>query len=891
MESSAKHDERVMKMVSTALHKAPAEREHYLRVACENDPQLYQETIEAVGWEERMGSFLLHPMIAFNDCVRPFQAGQIISERFEIVREIGEGGMGVVYEAFDRKRKQRIAIKAAKPGFQRLLSPELEGALHVRHPNVCLVNEIHTAQTAGGEVDFLTMEFLDGETLSAHLQANGRLNQGEALKIALQLCAGLAEAHRSGIIHRDLKSANVILCRAADGSLRAVITDFGLAGGMTSQSGELAGTPGYMAPELWHGGKASKASDVYSLGVILYEMVTGTRPFRQKSPKSGQVRRPPAPSTLTRGLDPRWDRLVLQCLAVAPAERPPDAARILAGLERKTVGKKLALASALVATVLAFVGLTTSVRESVVDVFWPQSNVRLAVLPLDGSIDSPAIAGVLQDVSERVGHLRSGRRTVVVIPPSQAQSNKVQTPEQAKKALHATHALQIAVHREGDEFVAKGSVLDLTTQTSLRQFSGRYSSTTVGNMPAALTGEVSLALRLRGGATEVLSPAAAVPYDHALYLLRSDRQRIEDATALFKEASALDPLSPLPLAGLVEAEIVKFDITKNHSCLQEAEKFLQSAESLSPDSVRVRLGAGLLNQTVGQYGKALEDYSRVQDLEPRNVDALLRTARVFDELEMPDKAIESFQKAMSLDPGYYQPYHEMGVFYYYRGRYSEAADQFHKSIDRAPRFEEYTNLGAALNELGRDDEAERALLTSLNIRETARALNSMGAIRAYQRRDAEAVSYYARAIAMDPNEFVYVENLADSLRRLKRRQQAKVQYRQAMEMALSNLRENPRLGYPRAFVAYIAARLGERKRAEQEIGQALQLSPGDNKVIRNAVLTYEALGRRDQAIQVLGGATAELLRELDRQPDLAEFRQDLRFQQLVVKNSAGGRQP
>src|SRR5881397_3944370 len=112
-------------------------------------------------------------MVAFQDFARPFQAGQIVSERFEIVREIGDGGMGVVYEAFDRKRNQRIAIKSAKPGFQRLLSPELEGALRVRHPNVCLVNEIHTAQTEYGEIDFLTMELLEGETLSALLSARG----------------------------------------------------------------------------------------------------------------------------------------------------------------------------------------------------------------------------------------------------------------------------------------------------------------------------------------------------------------------------------------------------------------------------------------------------------------------------------------------------------------------------------------------------------------------------------------------------------------------------------------------------------------------------------------------------------------------------------------------
>jgi tetratricopeptide (TPR) repeat protein len=242
-----------------------------------------------------------------------------------------------------------------------------------------------------------------------------------------------------------------------------------------------------------------------------------------------------------------------------------------------------------------------------------------------------------------------------------------------------------------------------------------------------------------------------------------------------------------------------------------------------------------------------------------------------------------------LDPDYYAGYHGLGVFYYYRGKYAEAAEQFQKSIDRAPGlYDEYTNLGAALDELGRDEEAEKALSKSLELRPTPRALNSMGAMRAYQKRDEEAAAYYKRAIAMDASDYVYFENLADSSRRLGRVREANAAYRKAMDMALAVLKENPRMGHPRAYVAYIAARLGDRKRAEDEIAQALQLSPGETKVIRSAVLTYEALGERDKAIEALNGATPDLLRELNRQPDLADFSQDPRFRQLVARNSNGG---
>jgi len=141
MESTADRDERVM----------PAgEREAFVRLACETDDGLYQEIAETLDWEVRMGDFLKKPLTALTVVSRPFEPGTVVEGRFEIVRVIGEGGMGVVYEAIDRKRNQRIAIKSAKPGFQRLLSPELEGALKVRHSNICLVNQIHTTKPDDG---------------------------------------------------------------------------------------------------------------------------------------------------------------------------------------------------------------------------------------------------------------------------------------------------------------------------------------------------------------------------------------------------------------------------------------------------------------------------------------------------------------------------------------------------------------------------------------------------------------------------------------------------------------------------------------------------------------------------------------------------------------------
>jgi tetratricopeptide (TPR) repeat protein len=398
-------------------------------------------------------------------------------------------------------------------------------------------------------------------------------------------------------------------------------------------------------------------------------------------------------------------------------------------------------------------------------------------------------------------------------------------------------------------------------------------------------------LHLRSPAVpESLSPEATPPYDKGLYLLRNDRQTFEDAIVLFKEAARLDPRSPLPPAALVEALVVKFEETKEHKCLEEAQRALQEAEGLNPDSARVRLAAGLMNETAGQYEKALEDYRRVRDLEPSNVDALLGIAKIYDKVDMPDKAVEAYNRAIDLDPGYYWPYELQGVFLYRRGRYPEAAEQFRKVIERAPgMFKPYSNLGAALMDLGKYDEAEEALTQSLKVRKTAPALNNLGAIRVYQHRDSEAVEYFEQAVEMVPSDYVNIENLADCYHRLGRLQAANSAYRKAMNLALEALAENPSQGFPRGLVAYSAARLGDTRRAEAEIAQALRSSPGDNKVIENAILTYEVLGQRDKAILALNSATPELLLELERYPGLADFCRDSRFQQLVTKVDIGGK--
>jgi hypothetical protein len=265
-----------------------------------------------------------------------FVPGQIIADRYRIVALAGRGGMGEVYRAEDLKLSQIVAIKFLPESVSRdtaalaRFHSEVRIARTVSHPNVCRMFDI-------GDVDgitFLTMEYVDGEDLSSLVRRIGRLSADKAAEIARQMCAGLAAAHDKGVIHRDLKPANIML----DGAGKVRITDFGLAGiAATIQGAEVrAGTPAYMAPEQLSGKEVTVKSDIYSLGLILYELITGKRAFHAASlPELMGMReesRIPNPSTLVRDIDPMFERVILRCVATDPVLRPASALQVAAAL-------------------------------------------------------------------------------------------------------------------------------------------------------------------------------------------------------------------------------------------------------------------------------------------------------------------------------------------------------------------------------------------------------------------------------------------------------------------------------------------------------------------------------------------------------------------------------
>ena len=264
-----------------------------------------------------------------------FIPGTMLAGRYRIVGLLGRGGMGEVYRAEDLKLGQAVALKfLSKEVTDRAdrlarFHQEVRLARQVSHPNVCRVHDI--AETGGQH--FLSMEYIDGEDLASLLRRIGRLPSDKALELARQLCAGLAAAHERKVLHRDLKPANVLI----DGRGRAHLADFGLAN-LTDQrrdTREVAGTPGYMAPEQQEGREVTTRTDVYALGLVLYEMFTGQRALTvHGAPLGGGAQNdaPASPSTHVPDLNPAIERVILRCLERDPARRPASAMAVAAAL-------------------------------------------------------------------------------------------------------------------------------------------------------------------------------------------------------------------------------------------------------------------------------------------------------------------------------------------------------------------------------------------------------------------------------------------------------------------------------------------------------------------------------------------------------------------------------
>ncbi len=864
---------------------------------------------------------------------------------YEIVGRLGGGSMGEVYRARDTRLGREVAIKVLPEGLssdaERLSRFEREARLasSLNHPNIIAIYDIGQF----GATRFIAMELVEGRTLREVLSA-GRLSMQRLLEIAVQAAEGLARAHEAGIVHRDLKPENLMVTR--DGLVKML--DFGLGKAKVQPPqcdsqistlnleegrtlpGAVLGTAEYMSPEQASGREVDFRSDQFSFGVLLYEMVTGRRPFRGATPVqtlAAIIEEEPEPIAALNPKAPapfRW--IVERCLAKDPKDRYAstwDLARDLkrlrdhlfevegvSQLPKRAVWSRLKWlgAAGLFLLLLALVIVATPLRTRLFEWFAsariPQEK-QLAVLPftnVGGEPPNQAFCdGVVETLTSKLTQLEQFQGSLRVVPASEVREGKVTSVREAARKFGVNLAITGSVQRTGDQLRLTTNLVDTKT---LRQLRARTIDARVGDITILQDGVVAqvaemLELELQPEARSLLAAGTtAVPEAYDLYLQgRGYLQRyyreenIDSALRVFRQALEKDPDYALAHAGLSEACWRKYNLTKDQHWITQAQESCRRAIELNDHLAPVHVTCGLVHTGTGRYEEAVEEFQRALSLDPMSADAHRELARAYEALGKLREVESTYRKAIRLRPNYWAGYKDLGLFYYRRGRYPEAEAQFRRVIELAPDdARAHSTLGAIYATTGRYEEAERALRQSLAIETTAEAYSNLGTLYFFQRRYADAVPAMEKAIELGKSNYLIWGNLAEAYLQIPTLAgKAPQAYRRAIELAEQQLAVNFRDAQLRARLATYWAKLGEKKKALAEIDQARRLAPVSANVLFRSALVYELTGKRGSALDALEAAVQNgySIEEVRNAVDLAGLRKHPRYQRLMSGRSSG----
>ena len=746
---------------------------------------------------------------------------QVLADRFRVVRFCGRGGMGEVYEVEDLELGIPVALKilrpdvAVEPDVVARFRREILLARKVTHPNVCRIFDVfhHRAEPSGnapgGELVFLTMELLRGETLAERLRRLGRLSVEEVRPLAQQMAEALGAAHAAGIVHRDFKSANVLLVKSGGGHPRAVVTDFGLARSLAGEdasgvsgSGRMIGTSAYMAPEQVEGRELTPAADIYALGVVLYEMVCGVRPFVGTTALDVALKRlsepPTPPRTHVPDLDPRWEDVILRCLERDPSRRFVAAEDVLktvgdgpartparerpASRRRRVMAAALALAAVATAGLFAAIGAPRETNVEAAPASVPITMRRsVAVLGFKNLSGHPDAAWMSTAFAEMLGSELAASERLRTIPGENVARMRSDLALADADSLAKDTLTMVRAHL-GSDLVVLGSYLALGKDTGGRvrldlRIQDAAAGETVGALFEVGTEAELLELVSRtgahlrkqlgvessssaGAAAEVLPSSA-----EALRLYSEGLQRLRDLDALgardlLERAVAVDPSYALAHAALAE---VWATLGHDHRA-QEAAKRAFDLSSALPRQERLWI-EGRYREVAHQYEPAVRLYRSLWSFFPDNLEYGLRVAAAetaggkLDEALVTVAALRKFALPLASDPRIDLVEAEVAVARSdFRRVQSLAAKAAEKGRQHGRRFlvaRARAREGWALQNLGEGGAAEAAFeearSLSLAVGDPAGAAwatRDIGLLRWYRGEVAAAKKMYEEALAV-----------------------------------------------------------------------------------------------------------------------------------------------
>jgi serine/threonine protein kinase/Tfp pilus assembly protein PilF len=836
--------------------------------------------------------------------------GRILGH-YRVVETIGAGGMGVVYRARDERLNRDIAIKILAPDrgidsvTHRRLRNEALILSRLNHPNIASVYDFDTQDG----VDFLVMELVVGVTLANRLEA-GPLSESESLHVSLQILAGLREAHRLGVIHRDLKPGNIVISPTD----HVKILDFGLSRlqkdsnvvstvSLEDQEGT-AGTLPYVAPELLKGSPADVRADIWSMGIIMYEMSAGRRPFSGKtSYEISSAILGSDPENLPASLSKGFKAVVSRCLVKEPARRFQTAGEVEAALNcvespaatSQSVRRTLTIVGVLILMVAIFYVVLTRKNFNANSPLPLQK--QLAILPVSESSDSPEMTAFGDGLSETLGSRLTGltrSNNLQIVPASEIRSKGVKTLQDANQEFGVNLGLEIAIRRSGEMVRVNYSLVDAKTHRQLRA----DTITAPASDPFALEDRVSnsiidaLELELAPqdkGSTQVRGTALASAFD--LYLQgRGNLQefekpeKVDQAIIAFNKAVEQDPRYGLAFAGLGEAYWQKYDHGHDPTFAVRAEAACKSSVELQDSAAEGYICLGTVFEGTGKYALASTAFARARKLDPTSDQAVVGAASVYQALGLPGRAEETFQQAIDMRPQYWRNYNLLGAFYVSQGKYEKAGEMFRRVIAIAPdSFKGYSNLGGVETYEGRYPDAIGTLEKSIAIRKTSDALSNLGTAYFHLREFDQSASAFREAIKLDEKNYQLWGNLGDAFYYGGHRPEATAAYAQAKELATQQLSVNSQDASVLASLGGYDSMLGNKDTAFMYIERALRLSPHDPEILFDTAQIWNQFGNEKKTMLWLQKALEAGFPAVQVQdsPSLDNLKSDRNFRKLL----------